>query len=339
MSKELIDKIIKNRDFRKSLAMKSHFWFFHIYFSGYITYETAEFQKEIFKLTEEYHGMIAIVAFRGSGKSTIMNMSYPIWSIIGKQESKFVLIIGQTQQQAKQHFKNLKYELENNSILRKDFGPFTTKEEEWNSYSIVLEKYGAKISTASTDQSIRGIRHNQHRPNLIISDDLEDLAFVRSRDNRDKLFDWYTGEVTGTGDKGTRQVLIGNMLHEDSLIMKIKDLIESDQLDGVYREYPLLDEKERCIWPGKFKTRADIRKEKRRIGNEFAWQREYLLRIIDNNEKVILPKWIKYYDEIPPINIQNSGFKYFLISIDPAISEKQTADYTAIISAKVFKFT
>src|SRR6185295_2734295 len=224
---ELTQQIIGDNIVRRSVTRQSHLWFFHVYFSHYITYPTAPFQREIFALSEnEAVKTLAIVAFRGSAKSTIMNLSYPLWAILGKQQKKYVLIAGQTQQQARQHLKNLKDELEHNELLRKDLGPFTEQEDEWNSYSLVLENYGARISAISTDQAIRGTRHGAHRPDLIICDDIEDLSSVKTRENRDKTFEWLTGEVIPAGDRNTRLIVIGNLLHEDSLLMRMRQAME-----------------------------------------------------------------------------------------------------------------
>ena len=77
-----------------------------------------------------------------------MTMSYPIWSILGKQQKKFVLILGLTQKQAKQHLLNLKRELESNQLLQRDLGPFE-EDEEWGSYSLVIPKLDARITAAS----------------------------------------------------------------------------------------------------------------------------------------------------------------------------------------------
>ena len=59
------------------------------------------------------------------------------------------------------------------------------------------------------------------RPSLIIVDDLEDLAFVKSQENRDKAYNWLSSDVIPMGEKDrTKVMVIGTKLHEDSLIMR-----------------------------------------------------------------------------------------------------------------------
>src|SRR3989344_4792247 len=135
---DLISRMIKDRRTRVEVTSRSHYWFFHFYFSHYVTFPTAQFQKEMFLLTEDDStNAIVISAFRGSAKSSIMNLSYTLWSILGVQKKKFVLILGQTQEQAGQHLKNIKEEMERNDLLRRDLGPFE-EDREWRSYSLIL---------------------------------------------------------------------------------------------------------------------------------------------------------------------------------------------------------
>ncbi len=183
----------------------------------------------MFNLTEDKKVKnLYIVAFRGSGKSTIITTSYPIWAILGKQQKKFVLILCQTRNQAKQHMINLKRELESNQLLKNDLGPFQEESDEWGSSSLVFSNMNARISVASTEQSIRGLRHGAHRPDLIIGDDVEDMASAKTKEGRQKTYDWLKGEVIPTGDRNTKLVIVGNLLHEDSLLMHLKRDIEEE---------------------------------------------------------------------------------------------------------------
>lgn len=331
----LLEKIIADQAIRSNVTRQSILWFFHVYLPHYVLYPTAPFHHEMFSLIEdETVRTVAVVAFRGSAKSTIMTLAYPLWAILGKQQKKFILIVGQTQQQARQHLKNIKEELEHNVVLRQDLGPFK-EEDEWSSYTLVVPKYEARITAVSMEQGIRGIRHAEHRPDLIVCDDIEDLSSVKTREGRDKTHQWLMGEVLPTGAKDTRTVIIGNLLHEDSLIMRVRKAMRDKSLDGVFRSYPLLAEDGRCLWPGKYPTEADVESERRRIGNEAAWHREYLLHILSDHERLVHPEWIEYYDELP---VETSDFRLVQVctGVDLAISQKESADYTAMVSAKMY---
>jgi predicted phage terminase large subunit-like protein len=334
LGQEELDKIRKDRKIRRALAKKSHYWFFSLYLPHYINCEFAPFHHEIFKLTEENVEFAVLVAFRGSAKSTLVTLSYVIWSIVGIQQKKFVLIVSQTQAQAKLHLENIKRELENNDLLKSDIGPFESPEDEWGSNSIVIPKFGARIAAVSTEQSIRGVRHGQYRPDLIICDDIEDINSVKTKEGRDRTNTWFNAEIVPVGDKGTKTLVIGNLLHEDSLIMRFKKSIYDGRLSGEFFEYPLIDDGKNILWPAKYPTMEDVEKLKKTFLQESAFYREYLLKIISDEDRIVKREWIKYYDNLPSPDADD--FEFAGVGIDLAISERESADYTAMVSAYMF---
>lgn len=333
--KALVNTMIKDRSVRTSITKDSFLYFFHFYYAHYVKYETADFQKEIIhNLEKSTTENLYVVAFRGSGKSTMVTTAYPIWAILGKQQKKFCIIFCQTRAQAKQHMMNIRTELEGNDVLKKDLGPFQEESDEWGSFSLVFKKHGARITVASTEQSIRGIRHNEHRPDLIICDDVEDVQSAKTREGRDKTYHWLRGEVIPAGDRNTRLIIVGNLLHEDSLLMRIKDEIAQGKAKGIFKEYPLLDKNDLCLWPGKYKDTKDIEEEKLKVASEISWQREYLLCIIPSDDQVIYREWIQYYDDLP--GTKHMGYRGTYAGVDLAISAKDSADFTTIVSAHVY---
>ncbi len=338
MPSDLAARMFRDRRVRTAITRQSHFMFFHFYFAHYVKYPTASFQREMFHLSERQDiRNLFIVAFRGSAKSTIFTTSYPVWAILGEQQKKFVLILCQTQAQAKQHMQNLRRELESNALLKSDLGPFKEENGEWGASSLVFSRLNARITAISTEQSMRGLRHNQHRPDLIIGDDLEDLASVKTREGRAKTYQWLTGEVIPAGDRSTRLVIVGNLLHEDSLMMRLKEDVEKNRIAGVFKQYPLIQGNV-VLWPGKYPSMEDIEEEKRKAANEFAWQREYLLNIVPDEDQAIHREWIQYYDEVPqrhwfyvdPYQSLQSH-QEVRIGVDPAISKEDAACYTAMV--------
>jgi predicted phage terminase large subunit-like protein len=330
-----LQTILHDRKVRKKLAIESHYWFFHIYLSHYVKYPTAPFHREIFRITEDNSILdTVIVSFRGSAKSTIMTLSYPLWAMVGRLQKKCIVVASLTQNQSKTLLYQMKQELETNELFIEDFGPFVDQNDGWRADSLVIGQYDTRILAISANESIRGIRHGPNRPDLIICDDVEDLNSVKTQEGRDKTFQWFTGELIPMGDKNTKVVVIGNLLHEDSLVMRLREESLHQQTKRLVRLYPLLDEENKIAWPGKYPTIASVYEERAKVGN-IAFQREYLLTIIPDTDVVVRPEWIHYYDELPNIDA-GSGFQFLVASVDLAISEKQTADYTAIVYAYVF---
>jgi predicted phage terminase large subunit-like protein len=110
------------------------------------------------------------------------------------------------------------------------------------------------------------------------------------------------------------------------MMMRLKNEIAEGTIEGIYREYPLLKD-DKIMWPEKFKSMEDIEKKKRVVGDNVSWSREYLLKIIDDKNQIIRREWIKYWDHVNTANLD------IFFGVDPAISQKETADYfvTAVI--------
>jgi predicted phage terminase large subunit-like protein len=335
---DLIKTMIKDRKVRTAITRKSHWYFFHFYFAHYVKYEIAPFHEEIFNILDnEKIKLAVIVAFRGSAKSTLITTSYVLWSILGIQQKKFIIICGQTEQKARQYLMNIKNELLNNELLRRDLGPFDEEKNSLgNATALIIKRLNVKIMISSVEQSIRGIRHNENRPDLIILDDVEDINSVKTKEGRDKTFNWLTGEVIPAGSNKTRIIAVGNLLHEDSLLKRLQRKIENGEMkrmNAVYKEYPIIDEQGNPLWLGKYPDKESIEFEREKTMNEIAWYREYLLKIISSDEQVVKNDWIQFYKALPDF-----GLRCISIGIDLAISEKETADYTAMVSGYIYSY-
>ena len=124
--------MLKDQKVRKRIARENHLLFFSTYFGHYIQYDFADFHREMFELSaNEKIPTLVITAARGIGKSTILNMSLAIWSVLGKSRKKYVIILSHTQTKARQHFINLRKEFEENTFLKSDLGPFKEDSNEW----------------------------------------------------------------------------------------------------------------------------------------------------------------------------------------------------------------
>ncbi len=332
----IMESIIHQPIFRRFLARKSHSWFFSIYFSDYVEYETAPFQHELFDLTErDDWNLLAVMAFRDSAKSTILNTSFALWSILGSSQRKFVLILTETKGQARQIMMNIRGAVERDAWLRNDMGPFKQDSPEWTSSSIVFEKYGSRISVLSTEQIVRGLRHNQYRPDLLIVDDCESSGSVKTKESREKTYTWLKSEVFPAAGKNAKKVIIGNLLHLDCLMLRLRKEISEGKLDGIWREYPLISKEGVIAWPGKFPDMEAIEKEKRKIGNEIIWQREFLLNLVAEDDQVIKFEWLEGqdYEGLP----DNEFLVRTVISVDPASSKKENSSNTAMVVVSEYK--
>lgn len=329
---KILRRIKRDKVYRMNLALSSFFWFFHIYFAKYVRCKTADFQKEIMgDLEDDWVLFLEILAFRGSAKSTIVR-AFVIWSIITKRR-RYAILIGNTEPQAVKYLTNIRKALEqtpaNDNLLVLDFGPFEPAKsgrDEWQKTAISIPKYGARIEVFSANQSIRGQSNADVRPDIVVCDDIEELKKVRFQQNRQQLYDWFKADVMQAGDQDTKIILIGNLLHSDGIMRRIEKEITEKKIDGVFRSYAIEKADGSPMWEGKFADKAALTKERARLG-EKVWMRECMLRVVAEDGQVVHEDWIKRFKAIPKQFVEyGTG-----AGVDLAISQKATADCTAIV--------
>ena len=331
---DVFKRIIADPAVRQELTRKSFLAFWNIYCMSNTEhqYDLAPFQREIINILQDKNNSFFVLeGSRGSAKTSIANQAYAIWSIVGMQQIKYIVIITNTQEQGRQCLTNIK-SLMMTEPLRSDMGPFTIPEGEWRSNAIDIPKYDARIIVISIEQQIRGVLHGNIRPQVVICDDLENITSVRYAESRDKLYKTFTSDILPAGDIGTRFIVIGTRLHEDSLIMKLKNSIDDGRRDGIFKSYPIMNENGNILWRSKYPTIEAIEKVKRMIDSETTWQREYMLKIVPDDYQIIQYKDIRYYDTMPPLE-RLSGIR---IGVDLASSKRETADYTSMVVAWIF---
>lgn len=333
--KGILKQLFENRQLRKETLGKDILWFTNFYFPDYLKYPTAPFQKEMLRLIQNLdHKFIEILAFRGSAKSTYCSLVLPTFSIVGKHEKKHILLVSQVQSKSEDALMNIRMVWESSKLLMKDFGPIRHETDPWNQTSLVFGHYGAKISAVSVEKSIRGAIHGRYRPDLIICDDIEDVASSKSFEAREKLWQFINAELIFAGDLPTNYLFTGNLVHEDSVMVRLKKAIDNRKLDGICKEYPLVDDEGCILWKGKYPDMRAIEALKRTSPSEIDFLREYMLKIVPPGNRIIYPEDIHRYDE-DELKAR-ADFRYYLILMDSAVSEEKNADNTAIYVLKVY---
>lgn len=311
--------------------------FMAVCLSHYLQVESGKFHFELADILEsEEYPLIEIIGFRGSAKTTMSALAFILQvSLTGKH--KFIVLINDTTDQVELNLFNIKTELEHNAMIKKMF-PNVRLGHTWKKTTLLLEvrkNDGSfeviRIIGRSRGQNIRGIRHKQYRPDLILVDDPENLQQVKTKENRDKTEQWFNAEVIPAAQENNSKVIvIGNFLHTDGFMARLA----KNPLFKVFR-IPFFDEQGRVNWRGKYPTQESVDRQRKKVG-ETAWAREYLLKIISEDEQVIRETDIQKYPNEILTKHDDRGNKVIKISdsadgMDLAISEKQTADYTAIV--------
>lgn len=342
-AEQLFPEIFHDPNVRRQLR-KTLKGFGLLYLNHHLYLPPGEFHEEMVSaLGNPDDKFVEVIGFRGCTKTTWGSLILPIYLALEKaDEYPFILPISDTSLQSGINIANIKRELETNQLILQDYGNFEIRstddptpeptlesEEEWQAKNMLLSN-GVRILARSRGQKIRGLKHRQYRPRAVIIDDPEDLKWVRTKENRDATENWLNSEVIPALDREKRKLIILiNNLHMDALAARVK-------AKGTFHvlEYPLVDETcswENCLWKAAYPNQKALDEERKRVG-EVAWQREYLLKVVAEEDQIIKPEDIHYYDELP----KNAVASLKGHGIDLAISQAANADFTTDVEGDVY---
>lgn len=368
---------------RKKLGAIDLEYFGRAYLGHYFTKETPEFHRELNRiwqagvlkdmapLSVEAVAKIrrlpgcrrAVAAPRGHAKSTNLTFKDALHAAAYGYKP-YILILSDSSDQAQGFLSDIREEIEDNQAIRDDFGDLQGKKA-WRE-DVLLTATGIKIEAIGSGKKIRGRRHKNWRPGLIVLDDIENDENVRTPEQRKKLENWFFKAVSKAGDDYTDIVYIGTLLHYDSLLAKVlknpayrsvkyraviswaerKDLW--DKWEEIYID---LDNEER-----EHDARAFYEANKNEMlkGTQVLWEDKLpyyelmAMRISEgeasfNSEEQNEPinpedclfneEWLEYYNEAA-VDFREKKFRFFGF-VDPSLGgkgKKKKSDFSSIIT-------
>jgi len=156
---------------------------------------------------------------RGGAKSTLVTLAYALRAAVEGWEP-YVWIVSDTKAQAHAHLENLKTELVDNSQLAAEYPAAVGRGPVWRSGAIQLRN-GVRIEAFGTGQRIRGRRHRENRPTLILCDDLENDSHTVSALQREHSRNWFHGTLLKAGTPRTNVVNLATALHREALAVQL----------------------------------------------------------------------------------------------------------------------
>jgi hypothetical protein len=160
-----------------------------------------------------------VVAPRGAAKSTWSSFAYPLYAALHSLEP-YIQIISDTRDQAWGWLNAVREELEDNQLLARDYPHVVGPGPEWRKDRLRLRN-GVVIEALGTGSKMRGRRHRQHRPTLIILDDPENDDHVTSVVRRERSWRWFTRAALNAGSVDTNLIALGTALHRECLVLKL----------------------------------------------------------------------------------------------------------------------
>jgi hypothetical protein len=302
------------------------------FLSDYFTDAPCRFHVELMQvLADPQKRLVARVAPRGHAKSTCAALAFPLWCICERKRRNIVIITHESSL-ARQFVRDIRTELECNERIRAEYGdlcgePTARRSDGATKARKPKRNWGAGMFTTATGVSVqakgtgtglRGLRSGPHRPDLIVCDDLEKDEHVQSPEQRKKLEDWLRRVVLPALAPDGRVLVLGSMIHFDSLLSNLRDPRRWPRWDyAVYRAI----EAERgsegafhrvALWSARWPLdKLDLERE--RIGT-IAFEQEYQANPIDDTLRVFRPEWLRRYD---PSELVAERLVH-LMAVDPA---------------------
>ena len=302
-------KQITDKDPELRAATKARIYLFAEYFLNHLLLsETPAFHLEVYKLLPENKRLV-FASPRGFAKSTMVSVIYPIWLALWKG-AEDIVIISASETLAVDWLRKIKFELCNNALVREYFGDQVS--DKWSENHIILRN-GVNIRARGAGGQIRGFR-----PDVIICDDLETDESVRSEEQRKQLKEWLFKACLNTLVPDGQFIIVGTIIHPLSVLADLlsldngwKKLKKMAYFDGV-------QEAGHELWPELW-NHDRLQKRKKEIGS-FAFSSEFMNSPISDETAPIKESQIRTWTQLPK---QYNA----VISVDPAYSEDDTADY------------
>lgn len=325
--------------------------------------ESPDLHRELFETFASGRNA-GMAAPRGFAKTTIGSTEV-IYRIVNNL-THFTLVVSDTYTQARDIVDNVKSELEGNDLLIWVYGDLRT-DYHWTSGGFTANN-GVRVLARGSNMKVRGLKFRHYRPDFVLCDDLENDEAVANQERRDKLMNWFRfALMRAISAKDAQIVIIGTILHADSLLSNVVKG-ESGFAGWLRKRWAALqtadDGSYTSLWPGMFavgillQMRDDPQYE--HYMGPLAFAQEMQNEPVDDASRVIKREWIYGPSDKPypyslaeklqewrnnnPTASESSTWVTvqldpIIMAVDPAISEKTTADYFAMFVLGVDKDT
>jgi hypothetical protein len=312
--------------------------------------ESPEFHYDIANnLMEKEHKQINIIAPRGHAKSSIVGGVFPLWHIMFEKGPKLIVLISRTQDHAVKLLGTIKDVLDHSSQFRQLFGYWGMNSAKiWSKAEVEL-KDGTMILCKGTGQQLRGIKHGNQRPTLIILDDPEDENNTKTSEAMESNLRWLLQSAIPSLDpERGRIAIIGTPIHQRCIVETLKEM--SGWKNLLYK--PDLDNN-KALW----ETWQPIKKLRQKklelesINRVSVFYREYMCEVVGDEDQLFREGYINYYEgslfhdtggnaflKITYLNHSDTSEERpvnVFMGVDPASSTRQTADFSTIVPVAI----
>lgn len=291
---------------------------------------------------------VAIAAPRGHAKSTAITHSYTLASICHRERS-FVLIVSDTEAQAKNFVADIKRELTENEDLMKVYDIKGVNQYKDTETDFILDFHDgtqARVIAKGSEQKLRGLKWNNRRPDLIVCDDLENDEIVMNDERRKKFRNWFLGALVPCKSSDGIIRYVGTILHSDAWLERLMPIlrrqkcvetplsIRNTQVEywysAKYRAHsPNFDA---ILWPAQWNKEKLMAEKAMYVsqGEGEKYAQEYLNVPLDESNA-----HFRRADFVPMGEVDKKSEKVYYIGVDLAVTLGQKADWSVFAVAGV----
>lgn len=302
--------------------------------------DLAPFHEELCYFVEDNKKKKKLILLpRGHLKSTLVTIGYATQQIV-KNPNIRILILSATWQMAVDFLTEIKRNLTTNEVLLELWGDLVGDKQaiEWAQDRITLPRSATNIKGPTVWAA--GIESNLvgSHPDMIIFDDVVSRDNVQSQELIEKIILRYK-DALDLLEPGGQFLVIGTRWKDGDFYDWIMD-----RDHGIIQSYDVMIKRAytgeletgnnfKALWPEKFSLKELQTRQKEKGWYEFSSQ--YLNLPVSDEAADFKREWFKYYDveEYRAVKMQS------VMSLDPAISLKKDADYSAIGVFAIDQFT
>lgn len=344
MTKQALQRMISGtHEERKFLAESSFGLFCIYYFSDYFKYALADYHYDFFQdchdLADNKIREVAWIAFRESGKTSIAKL-FVIW-LIATKKRQYINLDSFDKENAERILFDVAFEMTNNKRLQADFGVLFSKERgikdiKQNRINNFVCENGVRVEAHSTQESVRGRLHGHQRPDCLILDDIETNKTKDSQAYTKQVADHISEAMAGMSPDGF-MLYLGNYITEYGNINNLFVRAKNDNGIRVRNIPVMVDGKP--LWSSKYALtdaeaketgKVSIEDKQRQLGSQ-VFSYEMMNMPIDDSIAEFKKEWIQRASEEDLTHLQVNTF----ITIDTAVSQKDSADFTGITINRV----
>ena len=273
---------------------------------------------------------------RGFGKTTIIQLCVSYSCVNGLDE--FLVLIEKTYTEAAEVLEAVREEFKLNDEVIRVYGDLTKVNPKGKDQDNIRDSAGdffvngVRLRAKGYDTPIRGLKSRHSRPTRVILDDVESDEHIDNVEQRTKYLNNYIKGIIPAVDNETGSIkMYGTILHDDSLL---HTLIVNHN-GRIYRAWE--GPERTLLWPSNWTVeKLEQKREEMRVSEkgDAGFYQEYFNEPISEEDQMFRKEMFRYFNSLQLEELRKRPHKVYTL-VDPAISKKTTADFTAIISVMV----